>query len=153
MPVGDKNGAASRLNLDSRLADLEKLLPWVEALAAEYSIPADTQFAIHLCLEEALSNIICHGYRSEPGHPITVDCTLDRPELEFAVEDQAPPFDPLAPLAVPDREAASPVDRLQLGGHGIRFMRKFAGSMAYQRLANGNRLTFGFMIPGSNFAA
>ncbi len=68
----------------------------------QYSIPAETQFAIQLCLEEALSNIIRHGYRDQPNQPITVDCATTRrlpQELVFTIEDQAPPFDPLAPSA------------------------------------------------------
>jgi anti-sigma regulatory factor (Ser/Thr protein kinase) len=34
-----------------------------------------------------------------------------------------------------------------VGGQGIRLMRKFAGSLAYQRLPGGNRLTMGFALP------
>ncbi len=63
----------------------------------QYGIPADTQFAIQLCLEEALSNIIRHGHRGQPNLPITVDCTTPAgtQEVVFTIEDHAPPFDPL----------------------------------------------------------
>ncbi len=62
----------------------------------------------------------------------------------FTLEDQAPPFDPLAPSAAEETPAPRPIDQLQLGGRGIPLMRKFAGSLAYQRLPGGNRLTIGF---------
>ena len=94
-----------------------------------YAIPPETPFAIHLCLEEALSNVIRHGYSGQPGHTLTVDCASPNAhELVFTIEDHAPPFDPLA--ASVDRGTArsrhaggfsSP------GGRGIRLMRKFAG--------------------------
>jgi serine/threonine-protein kinase RsbW len=142
----------SRLTLQSRLDDLALVWRWVEALAAEHAVPADTQFAIHLCLEEALSNIIHHGYRGEPNHAITVDCTVDcapggAHELTFVVEDQAPPFDPLAPSAVEEAPVPASIDELRPGGQGIRLLKKFAGSLAYQRLAGGNRLTIRFATP------
>ncbi|MGA9063277.1 MAG: ATP-binding protein [Terracidiphilus sp.] len=148
MPAESTFKPAPRLTLQSQLDDLALLWPWIEALAAAYAIPANTQFAIHLCLEEALSNIIRHGYRSEPNHSITVDCgPAAAHDLIFTVEDQAPPFDPLAPSAVEQAPIPSSIDRLQPGGQGIRLLRKFAGSLAYQRLAGGNRLIIGFVLP------
>ena len=56
-----------RLILKGQLEDLARVWPWVEALATRYSVPADTQFAIQLCLEEALSNIVRHGYGGQPN--------------------------------------------------------------------------------------
>ena len=58
----------SRLTLKSQLDDMAALWTWVEAIVAEYAIPPDTAFAIHLCLEEAISNVIRHGYSGQPGH-------------------------------------------------------------------------------------
>ena len=46
--------------------------------------------------------------------------------------------------------APTSIDQLQVGGQGIRLMRKFAGSLAYQRLPGGNRLTIGFALPALN---
>jgi len=135
-----------RLTLRSCLDDLTLLWSWVDALGAEYAIPADTHFAIHLCLEEALSNIIRHGHREDPGHLITVGCDESAPNhLVFTIEDQAPPFNPLEsadePASVP-----SSIDDLVPGGRGIQLLRKFAGSLAYQRLPGSNRLSIGFTI-------
>ncbi len=147
MATQDTLQPAPRLILQSRLSEIALIWPWVEALAAEYSMPSDTLFAIHLCLEEAVSNIIRHGYREQPGHRITVDFSQENGNsLVFAIEDQAPPFDPLGHLAIPEMPAAESIDRLEPGGHGIRLLRRFAGSLGYQRLANGNRLIIRFPI-------
>ena len=146
-----------RLTLKSQLHDLARLWPWIEALAAEYAVPAETQFAIQLCLEEALSNIVRHGYRGQPDQPITVEYTTPTvggsmpagtQKLVFTVEDRAPAFDPLSPSAVEEAPAPTLIGQLQDGGRGIRLMRKFAGSLTYQRLPGGNRLTIGFALPG-----
>src|SRR5271170_5372191 len=65
-----------QLTLKSQIEDLTLVQPWVEALAARYSIPAETQFAIELCLEEALSNIIRHGYQGHADRSISIACTV-----------------------------------------------------------------------------
>ncbi len=143
-PSLNSSGPEPRLTLKSQLEDLVRVLPWAQALAARYSVPADTQFAIQLCLEEALSNIVRHGYRGQPNQSITVECAPAAAELVFTVEDKAPPFDPFA--AVPPAAPAS-IQELEPGGQGIRLMQKFASRHDYQQLPSGNRLTLAFAIP------
>jgi serine/threonine-protein kinase RsbW len=134
----------SRLTLRSRIDDLAQIWPWVESLAAEHAIPPNSEFAIQLCLEEALSNIIRHGYYGEPDHFLTVEFRPGATEIHFVIEDQAPPFDPLAADAAREHPIPASIDEIPLGGRGIRLMRKFAGSVSYERLPFGNRLILGF---------
>jgi len=138
-------GRAQQLKLQSLISDMELLWPWVDEIAAAYAIPNDLQFAIHLCLEEAVSNVIRHGYGADPGHPVTVNFTpSESHELVFTVIDEAPPFNPLEMAALPDPPPPSSVEQLRPGGQGIRLMRKFAGGLTYERLPGGNRLTIRF---------
>jgi serine/threonine-protein kinase RsbW len=148
MPETHPSRPASRLTLHSELDDLTLVWPWVESLAAYYHLSADTQFALQLCLEEALSNVIRHGYGGRPNETpdvtLTIDCAVDGTgDLMLTVEDQAPPFNP---LALEDAPAPSTIEDLRPGGRGIQLMRKFAGSLAYQRLPGGNRLTIRFAV-------
>ena len=148
MPAEDTVKPVSRLTLKSQLDDMAMLWPWVEAIVAEYAISPDMAFTIHLCLEEAISNVIRHGYGGQPGYTLTVDyASPNAHELVFTVEDQAPPFDPLDAPLIEELPAPSPEDLLRPGGRGILLMRRFASSIAYHRLANGNRLTIGFLLP------
>lgn len=152
MTTADPLQPAPRLILESRISEIALVWPWVESLAVAYGIPPDTLFAIDLCLEESVSNVIRHGYQGQPGHSLTVGFSpgpANGPanSLVFTIEDQAPPFDPLDDQAVPAMPAAESIDRLNPGGHGIRLLRKFASKLDYERLANGNRLTIRFTIP------
>jgi serine/threonine-protein kinase RsbW len=148
MPQESTSKPEPRLTLQSCLDDLVRVWPWVEALGAEYAIPGDTQFAIQLSLEEALSNIIRHGYGAQPEFRITVDFAPDGSrEMAFVIEDQGPPFNPLTQPVLPETSAAMSIDELRPGGRGIRLLRKFAGRLDYQRLPEGNRLTIRFTIP------
>lgn len=141
-----------RLTLKSQLQDLALVLPWLESLTQEFTIPPDTQFAISLCLEEALSNVIRHGYAGQPNQNITVDCSCSGEWLIFVIEDAAPPFTPFAPASSPpatDPAFSASIQDIEPGGNGIALMKRFAGSLAWEPLPDGNRLKLGFHIPPS----
>jgi serine/threonine-protein kinase RsbW len=146
MPGETAARSEPRLTIQSRLSDLALLWPWVDSLAAEQAIPAKTLYAIHLCLEEALSNVIRHGYREQPDQPIAIEFAREADAFVFAIEDQAPPFDPLADSTAGKLPVPVSIHEFPLGGRGIGLMRQFAGSLAYQRLENGNRLAMRFPI-------
>jgi anti-sigma regulatory factor (Ser/Thr protein kinase) len=135
-----------RLVLDSRLAELSRAQLWAEKLADRLGLGEKTRYAIRLCLEEALANVILHGYRNEAGHAIVIRCWLSPEMLYFAIEDTAPPF---APDDIPPLTGAHPPPSLELltpGGNGVRLLRHFAGSLVYEQLPEGNRLIIGFSI-------
>lgn len=143
MPNIDAHNTEARLTLRSQLEDLKLVLPWVDALAAKHGIPAKVRYAIDLCLEEVLTNIIRHGYAGVPNQPITVSFSLDGENgLTFIVADNAPHFAPLAP--VEPQESPAAIEEVNPGGLGIRLLRRFAGTLAYEQLPDGNRLTIGF---------
>jgi serine/threonine-protein kinase RsbW len=151
MPQSSTYTAEAKLRLGSRLADLAQVAPWVESLAAEHQLPAELNFAVDLCLEEALSNVIRHGYNGQPDRPIAIHCTIVRPadgvgQLTVAIEDHAPHFNPLEAVEA-DAVASQALEELVPGGQGIRLLRKFAGSLLYEPLPAGNRLTMEFSIP------
>jgi anti-sigma regulatory factor (Ser/Thr protein kinase) len=146
-PSSQPPAPGPRLTLEGRLEDLAEVWPWIEALARHYSIPARTEYAIHLCLEEALSNVVRHGYTGQANRSIVIECaSCGAKEMVFTIEDQAPPFDPLAHPHAGHGPAPVSIAELEPGGQGIRLMRKFADRVAWERLPNGNRLTFAFSI-------
>jgi anti-sigma regulatory factor (Ser/Thr protein kinase) len=153
MPESSARMPEEHIVLCGSLDELAQVWPWVEELSAEYAISEDVRFAIDLCLEEALSNIVRHGYKKDCARPITVSCSVDehpsaRRELVFVIEDKAPHFNPLD-KDLDQAEIAHTLDDLMPGGQGIRLLHKFAGSLRYEPLAEGNRLMIGFPIPSA----
>jgi anti-sigma regulatory factor (Ser/Thr protein kinase) len=145
-----KDTTGERLDLQSRMSELARLPAWIERLAAGRTIPANTQFAMNLCLEEALSNIIRHGYSGDPGHSIAIRFTNPRDGyFVFEVEDEAPPFNP---VVSPELPAVSSLEENQIGGQGIRLLRQFADALEYQATPTGNRLSIGFVVADSSVA-
>jgi anti-sigma regulatory factor (Ser/Thr protein kinase) len=142
MTGNGKDTAGEQLKLRSRMSELAQIPPWIERLAMRHTIPASTQFAMNLCLEEALSNIVQHGYSGKPDHPIAVHFASPRDDYYvLVVEDEAPPFNP---VDAPELPAMSLVDETQIGGQGIRLLRRFADALEYQAMPTGNRLSIGF---------
>ena len=146
------NRLQDRIELDSQLTELSRVQPWIEAWADQYGFSEETRFAMHLCVEEALANVVMHGYGNEPGHPIVIRASFSAHNLLFVIEDEAPAFAPVEPTSRGDATPVS-VESFEPGGNGIRLLYRFAGSLAYERFADGNRLTIGFPIPFEGVSA
>lgn len=136
-----------RLMLRGRLEELKRIFPWIESLAHAYSIPNDTQYSMELCLEEALANVIRHGYGGDSEQMIAVDFERrGNREFVYTVEDSAPhfrPFDPDVPAKEPEPVT---LEDLVPGGHGILLMRAFSSAVEWEPLEHGNRLRIRFVI-------
>ena len=139
-------GLQEQIELDSRLTDLGRIEPWIDAVASRFGVSEQTRFALHLCMEEILANVVLHGYRSEPGHPIRVAASSQDGSLLLSVEDTAPPFELTERIPPLDGRPVDDLESLQPGGNGIRLVRHFASSIDYERTPGGNRLTLGFAI-------
>jgi serine/threonine-protein kinase RsbW len=131
-----------RIVLRGALSETSHLSEWVQGLAARYCIDDQLQFSIHLCLEEAVSNIIRHGYAPDTAAPVTIEFSRPREgQLVFTVEDFAPLFNPLLAPEIPLVDSGG---ELAIGGRGIRLLRAFAHTLEHERTAAGNRLRIGF---------
>lgn len=148
MPEDPVGQIPMQLVLRSRLDELVQVYPWIEALGAAYAIPSTTRFAMNLCLEEALSNVVQHGYRGDPDQTITV--TFERNgerEISFIVEDSAPHFRPFDPAVPMENAAPAALEQIVPGGNGIRLLRKFADAVEWKPLEHGNRLRIALVVP------
>ncbi len=90
-----------------------------------------------IALNEALVNVVRHGYR-QPGR---VEMTLFRQadDLLIEVRDGAPLFDPTG-VAEPD--ITVPLAQRPFGGMGVHMMREFVDELNYEQTEDGrNQLT------------
>lgn len=143
-----------RLEIDSQLTELSRVRLWTESVSCRLVLSEQKRFAMHLCLEEAVANVILHGYRSEPGHPILITTVVGNGILSFRIDDHAPSFSPIDALPVSSNgESPGTLDSITPGGNGLRLLKKFSGSLHYQRLPDGNRLTIAFPLSGDVLSA
>jgi len=110
------DAAQDLLELDSQLTELSRVQSRIEAVADRHGVAADSRFAMHLCLEEALSNVVLHGFRNQAGHPIVIRSSLSAGTLFFTIEDKALPFAPVEPGATNDATHPPSLESIQPGG-------------------------------------
>jgi serine/threonine-protein kinase RsbW len=137
------NLEANRLQLRGDLSGLRRLARWIKA-GAQHELSTDTSFAVQLCLEEAVANIIMHGGAKGDRVEIAIELERDGAMLVARIEDTGCEFDPtqFAPLSM-----AKSLEDAKVGDYGIHLMRSFASSMHYERREGRNRLTLRFAGP------
>jgi serine/threonine-protein kinase RsbW len=137
------NLETNRLELRSDLSGLGRLAGWIEA-GAQQELSADTSFAVQLCLEEAVANIIMHGGAKDDRVEIAIELERDGAMLVARIEDTGREFDPtqFRPLSM-----VKSLDEAKVGDYGIHLMRCFTTGMHYERQQGRNRLTLRFGGP------
>ena len=129
-----------RLVLRNDVAELQRLAGWLERLAQQ-GMSSDVSFAVQLCLEEAVANIIMYGARDERLE-IAVELERNGATLVARIEDNGRQFDP---TRAPPPVVATSLEKAKVGDLGIHLMRSFASGMDYERREGRNRLTLRFI--------
>jgi anti-sigma regulatory factor (Ser/Thr protein kinase) len=115
----------------STLADMAAILENVSS-----RVPHEVAFAVRLCLEELIVNVITHGLGNDPGHDIRVRVTISGPWLEVRLKDDAPAFDPFTEAPAPGLTLG--VDERSVGGLGIHFVRRTMDDYRWHYIDGGN---------------
>jgi serine/threonine-protein kinase RsbW len=108
---------------------------WLDGIAERNGLPSDAVFALHICSEEILTNILRHSGSSGPRIEVSLAILSDR--IELIVEDDGAPFD--VTQAVP-RKIEGDILTVEPGGLGVQLIQQFASSLEYGRGGLGNRL-------------
>ena len=118
------------LKISSDPANLRPVRKQIEALAQAAGLPREDYEAVGLVVNEALANVILHGYGGAKDRPIIVTAESVQGELRITIRDWAKPFDPsgVEPRHIGD---------LRPGGLGLLCMRKLMDEVQYERLPDG----------------
>ncbi len=136
--------ATAALDLCDTLDDLSRAADWLAERLAGAELSEDTAFALRLCAEEALANVVMHAYDDDGGsHPMTLSLHLDAERAEITLEDFGRPFDPLAG-ATP--QIAETLEDAAIGGRGLSLIRAYAPDLAYVRKDGANQLRMAFPL-------
>jgi anti-sigma regulatory factor (Ser/Thr protein kinase) len=128
------------LQLQADLAEMPRLAAWVAEQAVELGLEGRQLYAIELCLEEVVANLVLHAQPSGAA-PIAVTVRLETAPLRLVVEDDAIPFDPTAAKAPPRGHT---LEEVGAGGLGLALVQSFSAWREYAREAGRNRLVLGF---------
>jgi serine/threonine-protein kinase RsbW len=84
---------ASRLLLHRDLAELQRLAVWIEGWAMR-DLSASVSFAVQVCLEEAVANIIMYSATTDDRLEIVIEVGRRNQSLVAQIEDNGSAFDP-----------------------------------------------------------
>jgi anti-sigma regulatory factor (Ser/Thr protein kinase) len=130
--------AAHRLSLKPDLGEIPGLIEWVERCCGAAGLGSDISFRLALALEEAVANVIHHGFAGrKPPHRIEVRLDIGAESLVATVIDNGIPFDP---SSTPDPTLLLPVEQREPGGLGILLIRRMVDRVEYRRVGGENRL-------------
>jgi len=115
------------------VTDLSSMRRYLEETAAAMDVPDEDLGDMVLAVNEAVSNILRHGYRGRPGN-VEMQVSRDDSALVVILRDEAPLYDPTQ-RPVPDTSV--PLARRQFGGMGVHMMREFVDKLHYRVSAQG----------------
>lgn len=124
------------LKLRAGLEQLSRVRDFVVDSAKSLSVPRATFDDLRLAVDEAVTNIITHGYGG-PGE-IELELVADGADLIVRLRDQAPSFDP---AHAPAADLKLPGERDSPGGFGVYLMKSVMDEIRYQSTDTGNELT------------
>jgi serine/threonine-protein kinase RsbW len=132
---------ARRLLLHRNLAELQRLAVWIEGWAMR-DLSASLSFAVQVCLEEAVANIMMYSAAKDAPLEIIVEVEREDQTLVARIEDNGRAFDP---TQAPRPPVPASLAEAKVGNLGIHLMRSFASGMHYERCDSRNRLTMRFV--------
>ena len=132
---------ARRLLLHRDLAELERLAAWIEGWAMR-DLSASLSFAVQVCLEEAVANIIMYSTTTDGRLEIVVEVEREDQTLVTRIEDNGSAFDP---TQVPRPPVPASLAEAEVGNLGIHLMRSFASGIHYERHHGRNCLMIRFV--------
>ena len=140
IPVQDiQNGAVYQVLIQDRYEDIPKISAEIDDFCEEHGVPMKKQYAISLCMEELVVNIIQMGFQKERDNYIDIRVSvLPDQRVALRIRDDAVEFDPTQ-----SREAS--LDDLAEGSHqedhnelGLLMVKKVAQSYSYKRTVGFN---------------
>jgi anti-sigma regulatory factor (Ser/Thr protein kinase) len=101
---------------------------------------------ITLAVDEAMTNIIRHAYKSRYDQAIQLNCQISAEYLEFRLLDQGEPPD-LSKIG------SEPLNEHSLSGRGTHMMKLMMDEVCYERVPGGNLLRLRKHLAGADISA
>jgi anti-sigma regulatory factor (Ser/Thr protein kinase) len=126
-----------RLVIDSQLSEIRRAAALVDEFRVRHGLGDEDTNAIHVVLDEILSNSIRHGLAGAPSHAIEVKLELSQGEIMLEVADDGDAYDP---TDAPGPVLEGTLEERTAGGLGMAFVRALTDSIEYRRIEGRNRL-------------
>ncbi len=126
----------SKLTVPSRMSYLSPVVEYVRELARSTGFNDREIRHIHLAVEEAVTNVIQHGYRENPDAAFEIVCEQAAAGLTFRIREKGIPFDPAKLPEYSPGFADSDQSPVGLGSH---LMRRAMDEVTFQNLGRAGK--------------
>jgi len=116
-----------RLEFKARLDNLAEIRDFVGVAALALGLDGPAVEDIKVCVDEAATNIVKHGYRNHEGG-LSVEVSREAGEIVIKIIDQAPPFDP---DSAPRPDLGRPLNDRAIGGMGVHLIRTLTDGLSH----------------------
>jgi len=131
------DGAESdQIVLHATIDAIEQIAIFLEELLEKAEVPMMEAARIQLAAEEAVTNVVTHGYDNEPGD-VSVRCTISDEQVMITITDTGPAFDP---TKIPPADVMADLDHRKIGGLGVHLIRSVMDQVTYTRNEDMNQL-------------
>jgi anti-sigma regulatory factor (Ser/Thr protein kinase) len=127
---------ALKINLTKNISDLTMLVTKLEKFFEENNI-SSISMPITLILEELYTNTITHGASDGRDIFIEVNLGIDKNELVMTYKDNGIPFNV---LKLPDPDLTASIEKREVGGLGVHYVKTLTDSVEYDYLEKQNVL-------------
>ncbi|MBI5772151.1 MAG: ATP-binding protein [Verrucomicrobia bacterium] len=115
--------------LKNDLGELERLNQLVEEFGGQAGLHVEEQYALFLCLEEIVTNIVNYAWPDGGEHDFSIHIAVDDEHIKVQFEDDGVPFDP---TKYPEPDMSKPASQRPVGGLGIHLVRQSTNELWYQ---------------------
>jgi anti-sigma regulatory factor (Ser/Thr protein kinase) len=113
---------------------LHEMLEFIQTYCREKNFQVDAINKIMLATEEAIVNVIYHGYKHKTGSiEITCEETSNKPGVKIVIKDKGVPFNPMEKADLVKKHHHKPAEDDSVGGYGIFLYVEIMDAVEYQR--------------------
>jgi serine/threonine-protein kinase RsbW len=116
------------LDLPAQLDSIPVILFEIEQCMRSGGFSDEHIMDMQLAVEEAVTNIVLHGYAGTPG-PVTVHGEVDPGRATVEIADSAMAYNPLSQA---DPDVTAGLDERRIGGLGVFLIRRVTDDASYR---------------------
>ncbi len=125
------------LNVKASVESLQHVTDSIETFLRHKGFKDETVFDVRLAADEAITNVIQHGYEGREGM-IHIRCEASTKEIVLVVEDSAKPFNL---SSVEEPRFSDSLEKRQIGGLGVYLIKKKMDQVTHEFKNGKNILT------------
>ena len=125
------------LNVKATIENISQVTGNIEDFLRRKGFTDETVFDVRLAVDEAITNVIQHGYDGKEGL-IQIRCEVSIKEIVLVVEDSAKPFNL---SSVEEPRLSDSLEKRQIGGLGVYLIKKKMDQVTHEFKNGKNILT------------